>query len=588
MNLERGEHPRGLTCLAVGALFLAGFAALALRLKDVQVDQVASLTYDAVRQSIRRVRVPGARGKILAANGAVLADNRPARSIVLNAQAFQKRTWDSTATNIFEAITSAVAIVGRTSDITIADIERHLKRKLARPLTVWRNVTDEELARFSEHIDRLNGFECEESLERYYPQGEVAAHLVGYVGRDRVEAPEGDEGMNYVDFEMRGRGGLEERYDSFLRGVPGERCLRVDARGFAQREWTQIEPLKGPDLRLSLDLDLQREAEKQLSGLRGACVVIDPRDGAVLAMASAPGFNPNEFVPVLPTALWRSLSSDPDKPLLCRATAGTYAPGSTFKPVTALAALERGISAASLYECTGSYTIGGMRIRCTRMWGHGDMDVVHALRDSCNPFFCDMAVHTGTNALIATAKAFGLGSKTGIDFSAEAAGVVPDDEWKREHWGERWYPGDLPQMAIGQGMLLTTPLQMACVAGAIGTGYLVTPHLKAGEPSGRHALPFSEESLRVVRKGMEMVVDGGTGRRAGAGLAVKVAGKTGTAEVGAGATRRKNTWFIAYAPAKNPTLAVAMVIENGETGGSTTAPKVRELLKVRFGEEVEA
>jgi len=584
MDMERGERPQGMTCLAVGALFLAGFAALAMRLKDVQVDQVAALTYDAARQSIRRVRVPGARGRILASGGEVLAANRPARSIVLNAEAFQKRTWASTATNIFAAVTDAAAVIGRPSHIDIADIESHLKRKLARPLVVWRNVTDDELARFSEHIDALEGFECEESLERHYPQGTLASHLVGYVGRDRVEAPEGDESVNYIDFEMRGRGGLEARYDSFLRGVPGQRCLTVDARGFAHSEWTQIEPQKGPDLRLSLDLKLQREAEKQLEGHCGACVALDPRDGSVLVMASSPGFDPNDFVPTLPAALWKSLSADPAKPLMCRASAGTYAPGSTFKPITAFAGMERGISSGAVYECVGAYKIGGVRIRCTRTWGHGDMDLRHALRESCNPFFCDLGVKAGTNALMGAARAFGLGAKTGIDFPAEAAGVVPDDEWKREHWGERWYPGDLPQMAIGQGMLLVTPLQMARVAAAIGTGYLVTPHLKAGEPARRKELPFSAAMLRAVREGMEMVVDGGTGRRAGDGLAVKIAGKTGTAEVGSGATRRKNTWFIAYAPAKNPTLAIAMVIENGDTGGGTTAPKVREILKARFGE----
>ena len=208
-----------------------------------------------------------------------------------------------------------------------------------------------------------------------------------------------------------------------------------------------------------------------------------------------------------------------------------------------------------------------------------------ALRESCNTYFCNLGTVVGTNALIAAARSFGLGKKTGIDFGIDMAGVVPDGEWKRRVYNEAWYPGDLPQMAIGQGMLLVSPLQMARVAGAIGTGYLVVPHLKEGLDSGRQPLPFSEAQLQVVREGMRMVVDGGTGRRGGEGLAVAVSGKTGTAEVGVGERRRKNTWFIAYAPSEHPTVAVAMVIENGESGGGTTAPKVRNVLAHVFGEK---
>ncbi len=574
------------TCVAVAALFLAGFAALAVKLRDVQVENVASLAYDAARQSVRRVRVPGERGRILAADGTVLAANRPARTIVVNAEAFQRRTWEATASNILAAVERASAFVGRESRLTADDIRRHIRRNLARPLVAWKDVTDDELARFAENECEMPGLSCTESAERFYPQGSLAAHLVGYVGRDRVEASEGDERMNYVDFEMCGRGGLEDRYDSFLRGVPGERKLTVDARGFACREWTVVEPQKGPDLVLTIDMALQTAAERELAGCKGACVVMDPRDGAVLAMASSPGYDPNDFVPSLPARLWEDLSRDPGKPLLNRATQGTYAPGSTFKPVTAFAGMSAGLSPTAAYDCSGAYRVGRMKIRCSHAWGHwsGRLDLANALKESCNPYFCDFAVRAGTNALITAARASGLGAKTGIDFSVEAAGVVPDDEWKRAHWHERWYPGDLPQMAIGQGMLLVTPLQMARLAGAIGTGYMVRPHLKAGEPPERTSLPFPKWQCDIVRDGLCRVVNapGGTGWRAGDGVSVKVAGKTGTAEVGTGETRRKNTWFMGYAPAENPTVALAIVVENGETGGSTAAPKAREILKARF------
>ena len=240
---------------------------------------------------------------------------------------------------------------------------------------------------------------------------------------------------------------------------------------------------------------------------------------------------------------------------------------------------------------------GQMRIRCARTWGHGDMVMTTALRDSCNSYFCHLGVTAGSNAVITAARAFALGSKTGIDFGTDSAGTVPDDAWKRGRYGERWFPGDLAQMSIGQGMLLVTPLQMARAVGGLGTGYLVVPRLKAGLPPERTPLPYGESALKVVREGMRKVVDGGTGRRAADGVDAWVIGKTGTAEVGRGERRRKNTWFVAYAEScatgadgsvrrvaePDRCVAVALVVEDGESGGGTAAPKVCEVLKAVFG-----
>jgi penicillin-binding protein 2 len=225
-----------------------------------------------------------------------------------------------------------------------------------------------------------------------------------------------------------------------------------------------------------------------------------------------------------------------------------------------------------------------MHLHCARRWGHGPLDMRHALRESCNPYFCNLATEIGTNVIIRTAEAFGLGSKTGIDLGVDMAGAVPDGEWKMRMYNEPWYPGDLPQMAIGQGMLLVSPLQMARLTGAIATGRLMTPRIKLDLPARSEALKFSAKDLQVVRDGMRMVVDGGTGRRGGEGVAVEVSGKTGTAEIGRGATRRKNAWFVAYAPSRSPTVAVAMIVENGESGGGTSAPRVRNVLAAIFGE----
>ena len=571
-----------LACFLTALVFLLGLLVLAVRLREVQVVDSAAYSYRNDRQSIRRVQTSGERGNILDRRGKPLAINRKSVSIVLNAGAFQRRTWSATIAAITNEIARAGAVLGRKSPLTERDISRHVKQSLAMPLTVWRDVPHVTLARFLEHEKEFPGFESVDTEERLYPGGSLAAHLIGYVGRDNADSDAGDTKYNFRIPELRGRSGIEAYYDQYLRGVSGESRLRVDARGFATEKWTVEDSRRGPDLKLTIDRDLQREAEKQLEGRKGACVAIDPNNGEVLCFASAPAFNLNDFVPRLGEEVYLKYSTDPAKPLLNRASGGAYAPGSTFKPITALAGLSLGFPASEPYYCSGVYELGRMKLHCARRWGHGDLDMRHALRESCNPYFCNLGVDIGTNALIKAARVFGLGAKTGLDLAVDMAGTVPDAEWKKRMYGEKWFQGDLAQMSIGQGMLLVSPLQMARVAAAIGTGCLVTPHLRLGLETEKKKLPFTAAQLQVVRDGMRMVVDGGTGRKGGENVPVAVSGKTGTAEIGKGETRRKNTWFIAYAPSDKPRIAVAMVIENGDSGGGTTAPKVAAVLRSFF------
>lgn len=598
--------PGDFTCWIVASVYLLGIIVLLVKLAEVQIDSSSDYGYAMARQSTRRVLTDGRRGRILDRNGLVLAGNREALSVVLNAECFQKRTWSETAQEIRAAIDRTAEMLGRPSAVTDGEIRRHLNQRLARPLVVWRDLDDVTLARFCEHETELEGFSCERDLEREYPFGRLAAHLIGYVGRERGEADEGDEKIDFFEREMHGRAGLEKYYNSFLRGSSGQKTLVVDARGFASEETTVVEAKDGPDLQTTIDAPLQSAVERQLLGLRGACVVMDAASGDVLAMASAPAFDLNKFVPSLPKAVYSRLLDDPSLPLHNRAcsSSGRYAPGSTFKPVTALAGLSCGLPANATYDCSGAFTIGEWRIRCARTWGHGPLNLREALRDSCNAYFCNFGVEAGTNAVMSAARALGLGSKTGIDFLSDDPGLVPDDAWKRANRnGERWYPGDLAQMSIGQGMLLATPLQMARATAAIGTGRLVTPRIKAGLETESSPLPFRQADLETVRAGMRMVVEGrGTGRRGAEGVDAWVIGKTGTAEVGRGERRRKNTWFVAYAescghdaegtptrlPRPERRISVAMVVEDGESGGGTTAPKVAAVLRHVFGERKEA
>ena len=575
-----------LMCVFVACAIVFWLMVLGIHLKRIQLDSNASFMYENSRQSTRVVRTAGYRGRILDRDGVVIADNRRTISIGLSPSYFERKTWNKTVEAVADGIIKASKIIERETSLTSVDLRRHVEKALAMPLVVWRDVTDEELARFCEHSQELPGFFCIENEERVYPYGNHFSHLLGYVGRDNAQGESGDEKINFYQQEMIGRSGIERYYNGFLRGVSGEKRIVVDARGFSRSERVVSPATRGLDLKLTVSSKIQRAVEKELSGLRGACVVLDPRDGSVLAMASAPDFDLNNFVPRLKEPYYEALSSDRAKPLLNRAIQGLYAPGSTFKPVTALAALRAGIKDSEKFECIGAFTLGQLRIRCARTWGHGEEDMRGALRDSCNPYFCNLAIRTGTNILIRAAHDFNLGSPTGIDYGIDPSGLIPDEKYKRETYNEKWYQGDLAQMAIGQGMLLVTPLQMAMVAGAIGTGYITRPHLNSVMPVEKKPLAFSEAHLKVVREGMEKVTQpGGTGHKASIGLKVKVAGKTGTAEIGRGATRRKNAWFVAYAPIENPVVAIAMVVEYGDSGGGTAAPKVRRILGEIFGYE---
>ena len=577
-------------CLVLAAVFAVGLLRLGVKLYEFQVKDAADYRGAASRQSVRRVRVPGVRGAVLDRAGRTLAESRRSESLVCDLSRFQRRGGERTAAAVAAAIAEVGRAIGRDGGPTTNAIARHVRQMRSMPLVVWRDLDERELAVLAEREGEFPGFSVETDEVRAYPQGALAAQLVGYVGRDGGADGADGERFHFRLPELRGRAGVEAYYDAYLRGVPGVLELTVDANGYTTSSRTAEEAQRGLDLRLSIDVDVQRAAERELAGLRGACVALDPRTGQVVAFASSPGYDPNDFVPVLGHDLYRRLADDPAKPLLNRASGGAYAPGSTFKPVTALAALSRGFPADETLDCEGAFVRGSLRLRCTSRWGHGPLDLRHALMKSCNPFFCALAADAGTNALVRAARAFGLGGKTGIDLGVDMAGVVPDADWKMRQYRERWFFGDLVQMGIGQGMLLVSPLQMARVAGALGTGSLATPRLRLDAPVELRRLPFREADLRVVREGMRMVVAGdgavrGTGWRGGEGVPVAVAGKTGTAEVGVGSRRRKNAWFVAYAPADAPRVALALVVENGESGGATAAPKAAAVLRAFFASE---
>ena len=579
--------------VALALLFTIGFATLGVKLYNVQVVNVAEFKRDLTNQATRRVRKPGIRGKILDSKGGVLAESRARRDIVCDIAVFRKNgSISNTVAAVEKEIVRLSGALGveRPSHITPRRIVRHIRTSSAVPMCVWRDLDELTLARFEERASAFIGFSVESHAERYYPRGTFASHLIGYTGRDRNIDDNEDAYMLAYELEMKGRAGLEAFYDDYLAGVAGSIRIPVDARGFkpvgaardniAIEETPERDAQDGLDLHLTIDPVIQEAAERQFDGVRGACVVLDPRDGAVLAMVSAPAINLNDFVPFLSHEKYKQLNADPNRPLLNRATAGLYIPGSTFKPVTAIAALNSGFKADDDYECTGVYKLGTMRLRCWSRWGQGYLNMRSALEQSCNPYFARIGYLLGTNSLFRTAREFGFENKTGIDYSPEFSGSLSKPPF---------YPGLASQSAIGQGRLQVTPLQVAveCMALANG-GKVYAPYLKkrpdgAPPPEPVRMLKCRPEDIETVRRGMRDVVEGlrGTGKAIG-GLKVSCAGKTGTAQVGNG---MKDTWVIAFAPYDNPTVAVALVVEDGESGGKTAAPRVHNILASVFGEK---
>ncbi len=569
-------------------LFGLAFLFLAYALYHVQVVQSPAFSNDQARQSIRRVQVPGARGKIFDRNGVCLAENRASYCIAYYVEELRKRgKWINTINAVSEDIDKLAGVLGVPRELSYAAVSNHVIRSLPMPLIAWKDVDQMTLARWAENADQFPGVDVYVQPERFYPEKMLAVHLLGYVRRDRPRSRPGEDAHFYLP-EMYGKIGLEGYYNEWLTGQLGEQLIRVDARGYKHKVWEGEPAIPGRDLHLTLDVAIQRALEAALFDKRGAGVVIDPRNGEILAMASMPTFDPNEFIPVIRQGFWKRLTEDEAHPLFNRAIQGRYAPGSIFKPVTAFAALgQPGFDTNLIYTCTGTFELGTMRLKCWDTYGHHEIALRRAIEQSCNSFFCNLGHVIGYPAIFSQAEALGLGAKTGIDLPDESSGLLPDEKWKLARMYDRWRPGDTCQLAIGQGLLLVTPLQMALVAATIANnGKVYQPHLlkKEGVVEPLRNMNWTESALAIVKGGMRDVVMQGTGRRVQI-CGTDVSAKTGTAEVDVRGTRHKNTWLMAFAPSEDPRIAIAMVIEDGESGGKTVAPLVKDVLVSIFGED---
>ena len=578
------------------------FGILLWRLWDVQVRQGQEHAKTIAQQSIRRIRLGPVRGRISGAGGELLVDNRPSFAVVFHmAEMRQPGSYAKTVNHILSQALKLARVVGRPMPLGRKRVDRHLRVYPALPLTVFDRLTSRELARASELFPTIPGMEVAAGIVRHYPYPGVATHLLGIAGRERPDMAGTFGPYKYVRPELRGRGGLEMHYEGELLGTAGTELVRVGTLGYVHEVISTPEPPQdGNDLILTIDVKAQVAAEQALAGTRGALVALNVRNGAILAMASAPTYD----LASLSGRVYADLRKrDSDRPLVNRAMAAGYLPGSILKPLIALAGLSAGIVVPDdVVVCQGAYRIGNRPIGCWRTSGHGPLALLGAIEQSCNTYFIDAGQRVGLDRISPVLAAAGLGVDPGLDLPhrpADSSGFLPTRWSARQRLGRAWLAIDTAFLSIGQGGINLSPLQAAMFTATLANGGIVyRPYLvqRVRSPTGvvirnaapqvLHRLPVSSEHLDLVRQGMWRVVNG---EDATAELArndvITLAGKTGTAEVGSRENRTKNAWFICFGPWEAPEIATAVVIENGVSGGRTAAPVARRFLTAWLGDD---
>jgi penicillin-binding protein 2 len=574
-------------------------------------------------QNQRRILVPGPRGNVYDRHGQLLVANRPRFSAVLHLAELRDELRRETIRVVrnyreldradrprpheLESIARvAVAqryldevnrILGREERVDPRRLDRHYRQQLLLPFPLVEELSPAEFARLVEQLPVGSPVEVYSSSARSYPHGHLAAHALGYVGAfDEIEA-EDFAGEDLRTFRMRGtmgRTGLERRFDELLQGEAGGTIFRVDPAGFKINPPLETRrPVQGRHLVSSLDLELQRVADAAMGRHKGAAVAMQITTGEVLVMVSKPDYDLNLFAPSLSAAAAKDIEER--GAWLNRAAQGLYPPGSTFKLVTALAGLRSGaVDPSTRSVCTGYHQVGGRRFPCHNRHGHGEVDLRGALRVSCNVWFYEHGLETGAQLIAAEARRFRLHEPTGIELPAEArAMIVPDPAWKRERVGVPWFPGDTANYSIGQGFLRVTPLQVAAAVASLARAETVTVptlvHQPGRNPSGelpREALAIAMADWQAIVEGMEQAVQLGTARLARV-PGLRVAGKTGTAQVQDRGVNLELAWIVAFAPIESPEIAVAVMLEGTEpdenfAGGRMAAPVAQAILQAWF------
>lgn len=588
------ESTRRLRVLAL--LVVAVIGLLVLRLAWMQLLQGAQYKKIAEDNRLRRHYAQAPRGTIYDRNGAVLVSNRPSFAVSIIPAEYTSP----------QAVTPFLAALAGLPRGEIDTLLAAAKAAPYTPVPVIRDAGPDLLAKIEERKASLPGVVIEAAPVRHYVYGKLAAHVFGYVGRISAEeyAARRDAGYNPAD--LIGKDGLELVWEDVLRGTPGGREVEVNARGEEIGAAGEKAAIPGKGLVLTLDANLQKAAEESLAAQiavsrsigepakGGGVVVLDVRSGAVLVLASSPAFDPNAFAGGISAKDWAALLNNPDNPLTDRVTQNAYPPGSVFKIVTAAAALDRGlVTPAEIFEDKGVYNLGGWDFFGWNPKGLGKLNLEGAIAMSSDPVFYELGRRMGADTLAAYALTFGFGKPTGIGLPGEADGFVPTEDWKATAYGESWYPGETIIAAIGQGYYLATLLQQASLLMAVANGGVIyrpvlvdkvldtdgTPRQKIA-PAVARTVYLAPETWDAIRRGLESVVTRGTAATVFQGFGQTASGKTGSAETGRGTT---HSWFACYAPAADPEIVVAALIEDGGDGSVAAGPVVRKVLEAYFG-----
>jgi penicillin-binding protein 2 len=565
--------------LIFNAVVLFTFVLLAYGFFNIQIASRDKYYRIALENSVRELTQYPVRGTIRDRTGRILVDNRPAFMVSVIPRQFSLKT--------------RAALVDLLQ-LPIETIKDKIKERSSfRPVIIEHDVDYQALINLEEERYNLPGVLVEVESKRYYPEGVYSPHIFGYVGE--VSAREAQSGKDFEPGEMIGKSGLEFTYDTNLRGVKGVNFVGVDAEGRDLGmidSGRNIEPIPGMDIYLTLDYSFQQFAESLMVDKRGAIIALDPRNGKILAFVSKPDFDPRDLAGKIPPQVWNELQNDPDHPLFNRVTQSTYPPGSTYKLVAAIAALQENIITPEWTAyCPGYFRLGNRVIKCWNTKGHGRINLPQAIRGSCNVYFYQLGLKIGLDIWSKYSQKFFFGKTTGIDLPNENKGLVPTVEYFNKRYGRiGWTKGNLANLAIGQGELLVTPLQMAQFAMILANkGVLYTPHItdylydkvnntRLYFPTKTNYVEgISDQTYEFIRTAMFNVVNGGTGGRA-AVRGIQVAGKTGTAQNPHG---EDHAWFISFAPLENPVIAMAVLIENGGSGGAVAAP-IAELCLEKF------
>lgn len=590
--------------LFMGGCMAATIAVLAGRMRYLGIDQADSFSLLAEQNRVNLQLLPPARGLILDRNGKLIAGNEQTYRVVIT------REGAGDVDLVLNRLSHLIPLTQTDMARVLKDISRNASFV---PIPVADRVSWEEFSRISVNAPALPGVTPDVGLSRLYPRDTDFAHVVGYVGpvseKDLAEIENPDPLLHIPKFQI-GKIGVEKWKEDVLRGSAGNRKIEVNHVGRVMRELERTEGKSGADLTLTLDADVQNFLQVRLGDQSAACIVMDVQNGDIIGAVSAPSFNPNLFVRGISNANYSALMENDHRPLANKVVQGAYPPGSTFKIVTALAALAEGkADIDTTVYCPGYLEFGGRKFHCWKKGGHGKVDMARALAESCDVFFYDVAQRVGIDKMATIGKTMGLGQRHDLPMSAITEGILPNKEWKQLRYQQNWRIGDTINASIGQGYVLASPLQLAVMTARVATGRLVVPRLVKAvdsiEMPVREALPLGMETshLDLVRLGMIQVVNDSHGTSFAARIdndTMRMAGKSGTSQVRNISAAERETgvvnnvdlpWkerdhalFVAFAPADAPRYAVAVVVEHGGGGSTVAAPIARDaLLRVMTG-----